>query len=234
MEGSTEEEKSKSPRLTDKKYLDGSKRRKASTAKRKRGKSHFRIENYMKKRGKLWQQGKKPPSWGRALDKFCLFVYNFAMSKCLVTGSFDPITLGHEDIIEKAIRAFDEVAVAILINPERTPLFSLDERENMIRAVFEDRVEVFSFTGLTVEAADAMNAPFLVRGIRDEADLAYETEMADFNRAHGVETVFFLADSRLRDVSATKARQALLDGNAERYMSEGALALASVYLEEKS
>ena len=152
----------------------------------------------------------------------------------MVTGSFDPITLGHEDIIEKAIRAFDEVAVAILINPERTPLFSLDERESMIRAVFGDRVEVFSFTGLTVEAADAMNAPFLVRGIRDEADLAYETEMADFNRAHGVETVFFLADSRLRDVSATKARQALLDGNAERYMSEGALALASVYLEEKS
>ena len=156
------------------------------------------------------------------------------MSKCLVTGSFDPITLGHEDIIEKAIRAFDEVAVAILVNPERTPLFSLDERESMIRAVFGEKVDVFSYTGLTVDAAKAMDATILVRGIRNEEDLAYETEMADFNRAHGVETVFFLADSRLRDVSATKARRALLDGGAERYISEGALALASLYLEEKS
>ena len=156
------------------------------------------------------------------------------MSKCLVTGSFDPITRGHEEIIEKAMRAFDEVAVAILVNPERTPLFSLEERESMIRAVFGDRVDVFSYTGLAVDAAKAMDAAFLVRGIRDEADLAYETEMADFNRSHGVETVCFLADTRLRGVTATKAREALLNGGAERYLSEGALALASLYLEEKS
>ena len=111
------------------------------------------------------------------------------MSKCLVTGSFDPITLGHEDIIEKAIRAFDEVAVAILVNPERDALFTLEQRESMIRAVFGDRVDVFSYTGLAVEAAQSMGADFLVRGIRDEADLVYETEMADYNRAHGVVTV---------------------------------------------
>lgn len=153
------------------------------------------------------------------------------MSKCLVTGSFDPITLGHEDIIEKAIRAFDEVAVAILVNPDRDPLFSLEERESMIRAVFGDRVDVFSYTGLTVDAARAMGASFLVRGIRDEADLVYETEMADFNRAHGVETVFFLSDSRLRGVSATKAREALLDGAGGKYIGEGVLALALQYLE---
>lgn len=153
------------------------------------------------------------------------------MRKCLVTGSFDPITLGHEDIIEKAIRAFDEVAVAILVNPDRDPLFSLEERESMIRAVFGDRVDVFSYTGLTVDAARAMGASFLVRGIRDEADLVYETEMADFNRAHGVETVFFLSDSRLRGVSATKAREALLDGAGGKYIGEGVLALALQYLE---
>lgn len=155
------------------------------------------------------------------------------MSKCLVTGSFDPITLGHEDVIQKAIRAFDEVAIAILVNPDREPLFTLDERESMIRAVYGDRVEVFSYTGMTVEAAKAMGADFLVRGIRDEADLVYETEMADFNRAHGVETVFFLSDSRLRDVSATKARAALLKGAGEKYIGEGVLALAKEYLEER-
>ena len=155
------------------------------------------------------------------------------MSKCLVTGSFDPITLGHEDIIEKAIRAFDEVAVAILVNPEREPLFTLEQRESMIRAVFGDRVDVFSYTGLAVDAARSMGADFLVRGIRDEADLAYETEMADFNRAHGVETVCFLSDSRLRGVSATKARAAILDGCAGKFVGEGVLALAGQYLGER-
>ena len=124
--------------------------------------------------------------------------------------------------------------MAILVNPERTPLFSLSERESMIRAVFGDRVDVFSYTGLAVDAAKGMGASVVVRGIRDEADLDYEIEMADFNRAHGVESVFFLADSRLRGVSATKARESLLNGGAERYLSEGALALASMYLEEKS
>ena len=169
----------------------------------------------------------------RTLDKCRRIVYYFAMSKCLVTGSFDPITLGHEDIIAKAIRAFDEVSVAILVNPDRSALFSFEERESMIRAVFGDRVDVFSYKGLAVDAAQSMGADFLVRGIRDEADLAYETEMADFNRAHGMETVFFLSDSRLRDVSATKAREALRRGDADRYISEGVLALASLYLEER-
>ena len=148
----------------------------------------------------------------------------------MVTGSFDPITLGHEDIIEKALRAFDEVAVAILVNPDKKPLFTLEQRESMIRAVFGDRVDVFSFTGLTVDAAKAMDASFLVRGIRDGEDLSYETEMADYNRAHGVETVFFLTDNRLRSISATKARDALLNGEAGSYISEGALALAYQYL----
>ena len=154
------------------------------------------------------------------------------MSKCLVTGSFDPITLGHEDIIEKAIRAFDEVAVAILVNPDRDALFTLEQRETMIRAVFGDRVTVFSYTGLAVDAAKSMGADLLVRGIRDAEDLAYETEMADYNRAHGVETVFFLSDSRLRGVSATKARAALLDGCPSKYIGEGVIALAGQYLED--
>ena len=167
------------------------------------------------------------------LDKFCHFVYDYCMSKCLVTGSFDPITLGHQDIIEKALLAFDEVAVAILVNPDREPLFSLEERECMIRAVFGERVDVFSFTGLAVDAAKAMGATFLVRGIRDEADLAYEIEMADFNRSQGVETLFFLSDARLRNVSATKAREALQNGNAQKYLSDGVFALADMYLEER-
>lgn len=156
------------------------------------------------------------------------------MSKCLVTGSFDPITLGHMDIIEKALSVFEEVSVAILRNPDRYPLFTEDQRVTMIQAVYGDRVNVFSFDGLAVDAAKAIGATFLVRGIRDEADLAYELEMADFNRAHGLETVFFLSDVRLRGVSATKAREGLLSGADHRFIAEGVYALAMEYLEERS
>ena len=156
------------------------------------------------------------------------------MSKCLVTGSFDPITLGHMDIIEKALCVFEEVSVAILRNPDRYPLFTEDQRVAMIQAVYGDRVNVFAFDGLAVDAAKAIGATFLVRGLRDEADLAYELEMADFNRAHGLETVFFLSDVRLRGVSATKAREGLLSGADHRFIAEGVYALAMEYLEERS
>ena len=151
----------------------------------------------------------------------------------MVTGSFDPITLGHQDIIEKALRAFDEVSVAVLVNPDRYPLFSAEQRVNMIQAVFGDRVNAFSFDGLAVDAAKAIGAEFLVRGVRDQADLEYELEMADFNRAHGLETVFFLSDVRLRHVSATKAREGLMSGADHSFIDEGVYALASAYLEEK-
>ena len=155
------------------------------------------------------------------------------MRKCLVTGSFDPITLGHQDIIEKALRVFDEVSVAILVNPDRYPLFTTEQRTVMIQAVFGDRVNVFSYDGLAVDAAKAIGATFLVRGIRDEADLAYELEMADFNRVHGLETVFFLSDVRLRSVSATKAREGLMSGAEHPFLNEGVYALASEFLEER-
>ena len=156
------------------------------------------------------------------------------MSKCLVTGSFDPITLGHQDIIEKALRAFDEVSVAILVNPDRYPLFTADQRAAMIQAVYGDRVNVFTFDGLAVDAAKAIGATFLVRGLRDEDDLAYELEMADFNHAHGVDTVFFLSDVRLRGVSATKAREGLMSGADHSFIDEGVYALATEFLEERS
>ena len=152
----------------------------------------------------------------------------------MVTGSFDPITLGHQDIIEKALRVFDEVSIAILNNPDRYPLFTAEQRACMIQAVYGDRVNVFTYDGLAVDAAKAVGAEFLVRGIRDEKDLFYELEMADFNRAHGLETVFFLSDARLRSVSATKAREGLMSGAEHNFINEGVYALCSQYLEEKS
>ena len=156
------------------------------------------------------------------------------MSKCLVTGTFDPITLGHEDLIKKAIAAFDEVSVAVLINPDKTPLFSEEERVSLIEEVFGDKVEAFSFSGLAVDAAKCVGANALVRGVRGDADIPYEIEMADYNRAWGLETVFFFASESLKDVSATIARELLKKGVLpDQMVSKRVGALAKSYLEAK-
>lgn len=157
------------------------------------------------------------------------------MSKCLVTGTFDPITLGHEELIKKAIATFDEVSVAVLINPDKTPLFSEEERVSMIEETFGDKVEAFSFSGLAVDAAKCVGASALVRGVRADADIPYEIEMADYNRAWGLETVFFFASEKLKDVSATAARELLKKGiMPDSLMSERAKMLAVNYLEAKN
>ncbi len=153
----------------------------------------------------------------------------------MVTGTFDPLTLGHEDIIKKSLAAFDEVSVAVLINPDKKPLFTEDERVSMIEEAFGDRVEAFSFSGLAVDAAKYVGASSLVRGVRGDADIPYEIEMSDYNRAWGLETVFFFANESLADVSATRARESLIKGGrAPGLMSEKVERLAARYLEAKN
>lgn len=153
----------------------------------------------------------------------------------MVTGTFDPITLGHEDLIKKAIATFDEVSVAVLINPDKTPLFSEEERVSMIEEAFGEKVEAFSFSGLAVDAAKCVGANALVRGVRGDADIPYEIEMADYNRAWGLETVFFFASDSLRDVSATETRELLKKGVLpDKMMSERTGRLAMNYLEAKN
>ena len=157
------------------------------------------------------------------------------MSKCLVTGTFDPITLGHEELIKKAIATFDEVAVAVLINPDKKPLFSEEDRVSMIEETFGDKVEAFSFSGLAVDAAKYVGASALVRGVRGDADIPYEIEMADYNRAWGLETVFFFASEKYKDVSATAARNALKNGeSADAWMSATAQRIAARCLEAEN
>ena len=157
------------------------------------------------------------------------------MSKCLVTGTFDPITLGHEELIKKAIASFDEVSVAVLINPDKTPLFSEEERVRMIEEVFGDQIEVFSFSGLAVDAAKCVGARVLVRGVRGDADIPYEIEMADYNRAWGAETVFFFASEQSKEISATAARALIRKGlSPDLLMSEKAKILAMRYAEAKN
>jgi pantetheine-phosphate adenylyltransferase len=111
-------------------------------------------------------------------------------------GSFDPLTSGHVDIIERGCAIFDRVIVAVLINQDKTPLFTVQERVAMIKDVFQGRpnVEVDTFDGLLVEYARRKRAHALIRGLRAVSDFEYEFQMALMNRRlnHDLETVFLM------------------------------------------
>ena len=121
-------------------------------------------------------------------------------------GTFDPLTNGHVDIIERGARIFDAIIVAILANVEKTPLFSENERIAIIRDVFKghQNVQVEAFSGLLVEYALHKNATVLVRGLRAVSDFEYEFQMALMNRhlAPGLETVFMMPDEKYTYISS--------------------------------
>ena len=121
-------------------------------------------------------------------------------------GSFDPLTNGHVDIIERGSRIFDKIVVAILGNVEKTPLFSESERVAIIRDVFKgrDNVQVETFNGLLVNYAKQKQASVLVRGLRAVSDFEYEFQMALMNRhlAPGIETVFMMPAEQYTYISS--------------------------------
>lgn len=116
--------------------------------------------------------------------------------RAIYPGTFDPITNGHLDIIERSAKLFDEVVVALLLNIEKQPMFTTDERVDMIRSVMRwDNVRVDTFEGLLVHYAVEQQAQVIVRGIRAVSDYEYELQMALMNRRMEprVETVFLMA-----------------------------------------
>lgn len=118
------------------------------------------------------------------------------MRRAIYPGTFDPITNGHLDIIGRSARLFDEVIVAVLINAEKQPMFSIEERVEMIRLVNRwENVRVDTFDGLLVEYAIKQNAQVIVRGIRAVSDYEYELQMALMNRRlePRIETIFMMA-----------------------------------------
>jgi len=121
-------------------------------------------------------------------------------------GSFDPLTSGHVDIIERGSKIFDSIIVAILVNAEKVPLFTENERIAIIREVFKDfkNVQAETFNGLLVDYAQAKKATVLVRGLRAVSDFEYEFQMALMNRhlAPGLETVFMMPDEKYTFVSS--------------------------------
>ena len=138
------------------------------------------------------------------------------MSCALIPGSFDPITVGHLDIIQRAAALYDSVVVAVMINEQKEYAFSLEERTQMVRIATESlsTVRVVSDTGLLIDLFDRVGADVIVKGVRNEADSLYEQRMADWNRAHNprVKTVFLQAADDYVEVSSTAARARMRDG----------------------
>lgn len=139
------------------------------------------------------------------------------MRRAIYPGSFDPITLGHLDIIERSAKLFDEVIVALLHNIDKQPMFTTEERIEMIRAVVPDsNVRVDTFEGLLVHYAVAQKAQFVVRGIRAISDYEYELQMALMNRRlePAVETVFLMAGEAYSYVSSRLIKEVFTLGGS--------------------
>jgi len=137
-------------------------------------------------------------------------------------GQFDPITNGHLDVIKRGMKLFDELIVAVGINPDKRELFTIDERVSMIRWLLRDvpGLRVEKYTGLTIDFARSNKATVILRGIRDVSDLRYEFQLALANRTvGGVETVFIMPGDQYALTSSSLIRQVVSLGGDVREMS---------------
>ncbi|MFZ0559165.1 MAG: pantetheine-phosphate adenylyltransferase [Methylovirgula sp.] len=156
------------------------------------------------------------------------------ITKAFYTGSFDPLTNGHVDIIVRAAGFCDELVVAIGVHPDKVPLFSAEERAELAREVCariaapqSRKLSVLTFSGLTVTAARQAGATLLLRGLRDGTDLDYEMEMAGMNAvlAPDIPTLFLAASPGVRHITATLVRQiALLGGDVAQFVPDAVAA----------
>ncbi|AEH01562.1 MULTISPECIES: pantetheine-phosphate adenylyltransferase [unclassified Lacinutrix] len=134
------------------------------------------------------------------------------MKRALFPGSFDPITLGHYDIIKRGVKLFDEVIVAIGVNSEKNYMFSLEDRKRFLEDAFKDepKVKVVTYKGLTIDFCKAMDAKFILRGLRNPADFEFEKAIAHTNRKLSkIETVFLLTAARTSFISSSIVREVI-------------------------
>ena len=134
------------------------------------------------------------------------------MRKAIFPGSFDPITLGHEDIIRRGITLFDEIVIAIGVNAEKKYMFSLEERKRFIEETFKDepKISVITYEGLTIDLCKKINANFILRGLRNPADFEFEKAIAHTNRRMSkIETVFLLTAAKTSFISSSIVRDVI-------------------------
>ncbi|HAD96846.1 MAG TPA: pantetheine-phosphate adenylyltransferase [Cryomorphaceae bacterium] len=138
------------------------------------------------------------------------------MKIAVFPGSFDPITLGHQDIVSRGLPLFDKIIVAVGKNANKQYMFSLDQRLEWIQQTFSDepKIEVDAYSGLTVNYCRDKGADFILRGLRNPADFEFEKAVAQTNRKlnHQLETVFLLTSSGLSSISSSIVRDVLRHG----------------------
>ncbi|WP_448522875.1 pantetheine-phosphate adenylyltransferase [Pseudothermotoga sp.] len=148
--------------------------------------------------------------------------------KAMYPGSFDPITYGHLDVIQRALKIFDELWVVVMVNPKKKPLLSLEKRLELIEELLKDepRVHVDSHSGLLVDYAKNKNIRTIVRGLRAVTDFQYELEMAIANKHlwHELETVFLMTDEKYSFLSSGLVREvASMGGDVSNWVPPNVL-----------
>lgn len=142
------------------------------------------------------------------------------MKTAVFPGSFDPITLGHVNLVERALPLFDRIIIAVGINSQKSHLFDLDKRLESLRIVFagEPRVSVDSFEGLTAHYCQRIGARYLLRGLRNASDFDYEKTISQLNTivGDGIETVFFISPPAYSHISSTIVREIIKGGGDAR------------------
>ncbi len=137
------------------------------------------------------------------------------MKKAVFPGSFDPVTLGHLDIINRGLPLFDEIIVAIGVNAEKKYMFTLEDRKKFLEETFKDvpNIKVVDYKGLTIDLCERMDAAFILRGLRNPADFEFEKAIAHTNRKLSkIETVFLLTSTNTSYISSSIVRDVIKNG----------------------
>ena len=132
---------------------------------------------------------------------------------CLFPGTFDPITKGHVDIIQRAVPLFDKLIIGIGLNSSKQPMFSIEQRCNWIEEIFKNntRIEATGYEGLTIDYCKTINANYILRGIRSIGDFEYEKAIGDMNRmlSPNIETIFLACAPEYSTISSTVVRDVI-------------------------
>ena len=131
------------------------------------------------------------------------------MKKAVFPGSFDPITLGHVDLIYRGLEIFDEIIIAIGVNADKKQLFPLEDKIQQIKNTFinEPRIKVASYKGLTIDFCKSVNSKYILRGLRNSSDFNYEQSIAQTNSSlSSIESVFLISSPQLAHISSTIVR----------------------------
>ena len=137
------------------------------------------------------------------------------MKRAIFPGSFDPITLGHIDVINRALSLFDEIIIAIGVNADKKYMFTLEDRKKQIEDTFinQPKIKVKTYTGLTVDFCKAEDSGFILRGLRNSSDFTYEQSIAQTNSSMStIESIFIMCSPSLSNISSSIVRDVIRNG----------------------